>query len=110
MKTKPGSVVGLVNHFMGEYQPFLYNQLLECINPERMQARQDNRRQFAAQLEANASLIPEAELTRNRIFLDLQNQVGRSLATARQGEGGADALHRLDGIAEEKAYVEKIYG
>ncbi|MGE4335748.1 MAG: lipase family protein [Pigmentiphaga sp.] len=107
---KPGRVVGLVNHFMGEYQPFLYNQLIECINPERMQERQDNRRQFKAQMDANAELIPEDELTRNRTFLDLQNLVGHSLNTARQCEGGADALQRLDGIAEEKAYVEKVYG
>ncbi|WP_017518338.1 lipase family protein [Pseudomonas nitroreducens] len=107
---KPGRVVGLVNHFMGEYQPFLYNQLVECINPARMQARQDNRQQFEEQMTANAHLIPEEELLRNRTFFDLQNQVSRSLATAQQCPGGMDGLQRFDGIVEEKAYVEKIYG
>lgn len=107
---KRGTLWGLRNHFMGEYQPYLYGQLVESINPTRMLERQENRRKLKAQMAEYGEKMPEDELTRDRIFLELQRLVGTTLETTRQIEGGKDALERFEAVAEDDLYQEKTHG
>ncbi|MBD9677929.1 lipase family protein [Pseudomonas sp. PDM18] len=107
---KSGTLVGVLNHFMTEYQPFLYGQLIESNNSNRMQERQERRRLFEEQMAKHGERIPPAEMTRDRVFLDLQNLVGQTLEATRHLEGGKDALQRFDSVVEESAYVEKVHG
>ncbi|MBD9675710.1 lipase family protein [Pseudomonas sp. PDM18] len=107
---KRGNLWGLRNHFMGEYQPYLYGQLLESINSTRMQERQENRRKLEAQMVKYGELMPEDELVRDRTFLNLQRLVGTTLETTREVEGGKEALERFEAVAEDNLYVEKTYG
>ena len=108
---KAGQVHGLGEHFMSKYQPYMYNQLLESINPARepLLARQEDREKFELQMKTHYGSIPEDEYARNRVFLDLQNLVGRALHVTQQAEGGVQALQRFDAVADPRAYYEKTY-
>lgn len=110
--TSVGRMLRIGDHFMSQYQPYIHNQLLESINPERepLLERQVRRRKFERQMEKHGASIPEDELTRNRIFLDLQRLVDRALRVTHQTEGGTEALERFDAIADPQAYYEKTYG
>jgi len=109
---KPGRVIGIGNHFMMQYQPYLHNQLMESIRPQRdpLLERQTVRQRFEQQMKDYSVRIPEDEYVRNRAFLDLQNQLSQALHVTRQVEGGSEALQRFDAIADPKAYFEKTYG
>jgi hypothetical protein len=108
---KNGGVFGLRHHFMAKYQPFMYSQLLESITPERdpLLKLQRERRKFEEQLKNHYGRIPEDELFRNRIFLELQSQVGHALYVTRQIEGGVESLERFDAAADPHAYYPKTY-
>jgi hypothetical protein len=108
---KAGQVHGLGEHFMSKYQPYMHNQLLESINPERepLLARQEDRQKFEQQMKTHYGSIPEDEYARNRVFLDLQKIVGRALHVTQQTEGGVQALQRFDAVAEPRAYYERTY-
>ncbi|MCK6186950.1 lipase family protein [Pseudomonas sp. EYE_354] len=110
--TAVGRMLRIGDHFMSQYQPYIHNQLLESINPERnpLLERQVRRREFERQMEEHGDSIPEDELTRNRIFLDLQRLMDRALRVTHQTEGGTEALERFDAIADPQAYYEKTYG
>lgn len=110
--TAVGRMLRIGDHFMSQYQPYIHNQLLESINPERepLLERQVRRRKFERQMEKHGASIPEDELTRNRIFLDLQRLMDRALRVTHQTEGGTEALERFDAIADPQAYYEKTYG
>ncbi|WP_455884475.1 lipase family protein [Pseudomonas spelaei] len=110
--TAVGRMLRIGDHFMSQYQPYIHNQLLESINPERnpLLERQVRRRAFERQMEEHGDSIPEDELTRNRIFLDLQRLMDRALRVTHQTEGGTEALERFDAIADSQAYYEKTYG
>ncbi|MGE8060681.1 lipase family protein [Pseudomonas sp. NPDC089547] len=97
------------NHSMDEYQPYIHNQLLESISPERIQARQIQRSKFEQQMMSNSERIPESEFQRNRMFLDLQNRLGKALVVTRQIDGGSDALRRFEAATGPKVYCEKTY-
>ncbi|WP_325436908.1 lipase family protein [Pseudomonas nitroreducens] len=107
---KRGNLLGIRNHFMGKYQPYIYGQLVESINPSRMQERQEQRRQLEAQMVEFEEKMPEDELVRDRLFLSLQNLVGTTLACTRQSEGGPEALERFEAVAEDNLYVEMTHG
>lgn len=110
--TSVGRMLSIGDHFMSQYQPYIHNQLLESINPERdpLLERQVRRRKFERQMEKHGASIPEDELTRNRIFMDLQRLMDRALRVTHQTEGGTEALERFDAIADPQAYYEKTYG
>ncbi|MGE4340165.1 MAG: hypothetical protein AB7E55_30060 [Pigmentiphaga sp.] len=97
---KPGNLLGLRNHFMGKYQPYLYGQLVESINPSRMQERQEDRRKLENQMIEYEELMPKDERVRDRLFLNLQSLLGTTLACTRQIEGGRDALERFEAVAK----------
>ena len=100
------------DHFMSQYQPYIHNQLLESINPARdpLLERQIIRRKFEQQMENYYGRIHEDELTRTRVFLDLQRLVDQTLRITKQAEGGPEALQRFDAIADPQAYYERTYG
>ncbi|MFJ4434048.1 lipase family protein [Pseudomonas sp. NPDC089395] len=104
-----GARISITNHFMSEYQPYLHNQLLESINPHRVQMRQLQRKKFEKQMEDNSGRIPADELSRNRRFLDMHNRIERALQVTRSAEGGEDALQRFDLVTNPEIYYEKMY-
>nr|WP_314527512.1 lipase family protein [uncultured Pseudomonas sp.] len=109
---KSGRLLGIGNHLMSQYQPYIHNQLLELINPERepLLERQGQRQKFEQQLKEHAANIPEDEHSRNRVFLHLQTLMGQALRSTQQLDGGAEALLRFDGVADPLAYYEKVWG
>ncbi|MDF3934485.1 lipase family protein [Pseudomonas citronellolis] len=107
---KRGNLLGLRNHFLGKYQPFIYGQLVESIDPSRMQERQSDRRKLEDQMAKHKELIPKDALLRDRLFLALQSQVSLTLECTRQLEGGRDALERFEAVAEDNIYMEMPHG
>jgi len=107
-----GRLLRIGDHFMSAYQPYIHNQLLESINPARdpLLDRQVQRYQFEQQMQAHGDSIPEDELTRTRVFLDLQGLMDQALHFTQSAEGGSEALQRFDAIADPHAYYEKTYG
>jgi len=110
--TPVGRVLRIGDHFMSQYQPYIHNQLLESINPARepLLERQIQRRKFEQQIKDYYGRVPEEELARNRVFLDLQRLVDKALRVTKQADGGKEALERFDAIANPRAYYEKTYG
>ncbi|POF40650.1 Pdl protein [Pseudomonas laurylsulfativorans] len=108
---KAGRFVGIGNHFMSNYQPYIYGQLLESINPERspLLKRQLDRQKFEQQTRDNYASLVEDELARNRVFLDLQSRLGESLRVTQQADGGAEALQRFDAVADPSACYERTH-
>ncbi|MGV6398101.1 lipase family protein [Pseudomonas caspiana] len=100
------------DHKMMQYLPYVHNQLLESINPVRkpLLERQTVRQKFEQQMQDYYGRIPETEYERNRVFLELQTMVSRTLAVTREEKGGTEALQRFDAVADPKAYFEKTYG
>ncbi|NWA03808.1 lipase family protein [Pseudomonas gingeri] len=109
---KAGGLMGIGNHFMGKYQPYIYGQLLESINAERdpLLGRQTQRQAFEQQMKEHAANTPEDQLARNRLFLDLQYQLGKALQMTEDAEGGVEALQRFNAVADPQAFYEKTYG
>jgi hypothetical protein len=109
--SKSGRFVGLGNHFMSNYQPYIYGQLLESINPERspLLKRQQDRQSFEQQIRDNYADLVEDELARNQVFLDLQSRLGESLRVTQQADGGAEALQRFDAVADPSACYERAH-
>ena len=110
--TPVGRMLRIGDHFMSQYQPYIHNQLLESINPARepLLERQIQRRKFEQQIKDYYGRVPEEELARNRVFLDLQRLVDKALRVTKQADGGNEALERFDAIADPRAYYEKTYG
>ncbi|WP_223543510.1 lipase family protein [Pseudomonas sp. GL-B-12] len=108
---KAGRIVGLGNHLMGNYQPYIYGQLLESINPERspLLKRQLDRQSFEQQIRDNYADLVEDELARNQVFLELQSRLGESLRVTQQADGGAEALQRFDAVADSSACYERAH-
>jgi len=107
-----GRMLRIGDHFMSQYQPYIHNQLMESINPERkpLLERQVRRRQFERQMQEYYGRTHEAEYTRNTVFLELQKLIDRALQVTRQAEGGAEALQRFDAVADPQGFYEKTYG
>lgn len=84
----------------GQYLPFLNNQVLESAWPELRMDRKEKREAFEEQMSHDD--IPPEELTRNRIFLRLQNRVAGTLGITKIIPGGENALIRFKSAAEEE--------
>jgi hypothetical protein len=108
---KEGRLVGLLNHLMGDYQPYIYGQLLESINPERspLLKRQLERHKFQQQTKDNYTNLVEDELERNRLFLDLHSLLGQALQMTHLADGGTEALQRFNAVADPLACYERTY-
>ncbi|POF44301.1 Pdl protein [Pseudomonas laurylsulfativorans] len=107
-----GRLLSIGDHFMSQYQPYIHNQLMESINPERepLLERQVRRRKFEQQMKEYYGSIPADEYSRNSAFLELQKLIDRALQVTWQTEGGTEALQRFDAIADPMAFYEKTFG
>ncbi|EIK93212.1 Pdl protein [Pseudomonas sp. M47T1] len=108
---KSGRLIGLGNHLMSSYQPYIYGQLLESIDPERspLLKRQVDRQAFERQMNENFESLAPDELERNRVFLHLQSLLSQALQVTQQTEGGTEALQRFNAAADPQACYEKTY-
>ena len=91
------------------YQPYLHNQLLESISPERMQHRKAVRDKFVEQLARYQEKIHPADLDKSRAFIALQDLLCLALSVTEEMEGGAQALQRFDSIADPQRFMEMIH-
>jgi hypothetical protein len=107
-----GRMLRIGDHYMSQYQPYIHNQLMESINPERepLLERQVRRRKFEQQMKEYYGSIPADEYSRNSVFLELQKLIDRTLQVTWQSEGGTEALQRFDAIADPMAFYEKTFG
>lgn len=95
-----------VRHSMAkEYLPFLNNQLLESAWPELKMLRKSRREIFIRQMEQYAENTPEEELTRNRIFIGLQEGVHRTIEITKALPCGENALARFKSVVEEEIEI-----
>jgi len=95
-----------IRHSMAkEYLPFLNNQLLESAWPELKMLRKSRREIFIRQMEQYAENTPKEELTRNRIFIGLQEELGRTLEITKALPYGENALTRFKAVAEEEIEI-----
>lgn len=95
-----------VRHSMAkEYLPFLNNQLLESAWPELKMLRKSRREIFIRQMEQYAENTPKEELTRNRIFIGLQEGIHRTIEITKALPCGENALARFKSVAEEEIEI-----
>lgn len=88
-----------------EYLPFLNNQLLESAWPELNMRRKMKRDDFGQQMKQYAGHTPAEELTRNQMFLDLQDMLSSTLNITKEIHGGENALVRFKSVAEEEIEI-----
>ncbi len=95
-----------IRHSMAkEYLPFLNNQLLESAWPDLKMQRKARRELFRQQMERYAEHSPTEELTRNKIFIALQDDLHRTLDITKSLYGGENALTRFKSVAEEEIEI-----
>ena len=95
-----------IRHSMAkEYLPFLNNQLLESAWPDLKMQRKARRELFRQQMERYAEHSPTEELTRNKIFIALQDDLHRTLDITKSLNGGENALTRFKSVAEEEIEI-----
>ena len=109
---KEGRLVGVLKHLMTDYVPYLYGQVLECLDPERtpLLERQLARQRFEQQMQAHRGSIPEQEYLRNSVFLELQARLDHTLHATREAEGGVEALQRFNAVTDPNTHFERHYG
>ncbi|WP_268799176.1 lipase family protein [Pseudomonas huanghezhanensis] len=102
-------MLGIGDHFMSKYQPYIHDQLMELINPAREELLdlQVERNQFEQQMKEHYERIPEDEYSRNQLFLGLQDKMETALRITSESEGGPEALQRFDNVASSKAFYAK---
>jgi len=98
---KPGGLLGIGNHMMGEYMLHITSRLLAAIKPEREPPLVTQRKveRFREQMKKHGSTSPKDELERNRWFLSLHDDADMALKLTQQLDGGVEALERLDSVA-----------
>jgi hypothetical protein len=98
---KPGGLLGIGNHMMGEYMAHITHRLLSAIEPDRKPAlaAQESIQCFKEQMKMHRSDSPKDENDRNDLFLAMHQGVDGALKATQQSDGGAEALERLDTVA-----------
>lgn len=99
------SITNPANHSMqNKYVPYLHNQLLELVDPELPLERKEKRKAFAEQVESSAKSINKVsqdEITRNRLFLALQDMLPVTLDISESEVTWQNALVRFKEVAKE---------
>ncbi len=97
---KPGGLLGIGNHMMGEYMTHITHRLLAVINPDRepLLAAQEEINLFEKQMSKYGNSSPKDEHERNKLFLAMHHGVIAALVATQESEGGVEALQRLDAI------------
>ncbi|WP_241609647.1 hypothetical protein [Rosenbergiella australiborealis] len=102
-----GVNINIFEHFMTSYMPYMYNKLLELIDKAGIVEKRTftehryNVDSFREQMEENKNDIPEKELVRNSIFLNIDGLLGISLASTLSMSSGNDTLLRFAQYGEE---------
>ncbi|WP_456291484.1 lipase family protein [Pseudomonas sp. AK106] len=98
---KPGGLLGIGNHMMGEYMTHITDRLLAAIKLDRVPqlAAQKKIKRFKEQMSKYCNSSPKDEYDRNKFFLAMHQGVDAALKATQQLDGGAEALKRLDTIA-----------
>lgn len=102
-----GVNLNLFDHFMTSYMPYMYNKVLELIDnagiveKRTFTEHQYNVDSFREQMEENKNGIPEKELARNNIFLNIEGLLGVSLSPTLSMPSGNDTLLRFAQYGEE---------
>lgn len=95
---KPGGLLGIGNHMMGEYMAHITHRLLIAIEPCRKPPldAQAKIKLFAEQMTTHGSTSPKDEYERNDLFLKMHEQIDAALEATEQIEGGMVALQRFN--------------
>ncbi|MEE6890383.1 lipase family protein [Escherichia coli] len=102
-----GVNVNLFDHFMTSYMPYMYNKVLELIDnagiveKRTFTEHQYNVDSFREQMAENKNDIPERELVRNNIFLNIEGLLDASLSPTLSMPSGNDTLLRFAQYGEE---------
>jgi len=102
-----GANVNIFEHFMTSYMPYMYNKVLELIDNAGIVEKRTftehryNVDSFREQMEENKNGIPEKELARNNIFLNIEGLLGVSLSPTLSMPSGHDTLLRFAQYGEE---------
>ncbi|MEN5017137.1 lipase family protein [Erwinia sp. Eh17-17] len=92
-----------------KYIPYINNQLIELVDPQRPLERKTKREEFARQVDDMAQSLDKSsvdEVSRNKLFLALQNLLPATLFISESSEEYKRALARFKEIAKEE--YEKI--
>lgn len=94
------------NHSMSnKYMPYIKNELIELVDPDRQMERKLNRDRFSLTVD-NASKSTENtskhEVERNKLFLSLQDMLPKTLVISKSENGWATALVRFKNTAREE--------
>lgn len=102
-----GVSLNIFDHFMTSYMPYMYNKLLELIDNSGIVEKRTftehlyNVDLFREQMEENKDDVPEKELARNNIFLNIEGLLGVSLSSTLFMPSGNDTLLRFAQYGEE---------
>ncbi|WP_109553427.1 lipase family protein [Escherichia coli] len=102
-----GVNVNIFDHFMTSYMPYMYNKVLELIDnagiveKRTFTEHQYNVDSFREQMAENKNDIPERELVRNNIFLNIEGLLDASLSPTLSMPSGNDTLLRFAQYGEE---------
>lgn len=102
-----GANLNIFEHFMTSYMPYMYNKVLELIDNAGIVERRTftehlyNIDSFRKQMAENENGIPERELARNNLFLDIEGLLGVSLSPTLSMPSGNDTLLRFAQYGEE---------
>lgn len=103
-----GVALTVSNHYMTGYLPYINNQLLELISQNNLSLCRlfDEHKQkveyFVGQMEDYHTEIPEEELKRNKMFLNLEGMLTKSLNSTLALKGGGSILQRFALYGEEE--------
>ncbi|MBY7353473.1 hypothetical protein K6661_13625 [Escherichia ruysiae] len=92
---------------MTSYMPYMYNKVLELIDnagiveKRTFTEHQYNVDSFREQMAENKNDIPERELVRNNIFLNIEGLLDASLSPTLSMPSGNDTLLRFAQYGEE---------
>lgn len=102
-----GVNLNLFDHFMTSYMPYMYNKVLELIDNAGIVEKRTftehgyNVDAFREQMAENKNGIPEREVARNNIFLNIEGLLDASLSPTLSMPSGNDTLLRFAQYGEE---------
>lgn len=102
-----GVNLNFFDHFMTSYMPYMYNKVLELIDNAGIVEKRtftehlNNVDAFREQMAENINGIPERELARNSIFLNIEGLLDASLSPTLFMPSGNDTLLRFAQYGEE---------
>jgi len=102
-----GINLNLFDHFMTSYMPYMYNKVLELVDNAGIVEKRTftehryNVDLFKEQMDQNKNDMPEKELARNNIFLNIEGLLGVSLSPTLSMPYGNDTLLRFAQFGEE---------